>query len=154
VPLEIRRLETAWTEALGDFFEAIAGEEHFFHPHPLTRAEAARVGSYGGRDLYYVAVDNGVVLAYGLLRGWDDGYDVPSLGLALRPDVRGTGLARCMMEFLHAAARQRGSTSVRLTVEPDNVAARRLYDRLGYAFSSPEHGKLVGTLALEREELV
>ena len=149
MPLEIRRLDPRWADALVEFFAAITPDYHLFHPHPLTREEAERLVRYDGGDLYYIAVDDGIVLAYGLLRGWDEGFEVPSLGIALRREVRGTGLAGCLMEFLHAAALRHGATSVRLTVEPDNVIARRLYERLGYVFTAGEQGQLVGRYALD-----
>jgi ribosomal protein S18 acetylase RimI-like enzyme len=148
MPFEIRRLEARWAEALADFFAAIEPEEHFFHPHPLTPETAAQLAHYTGDDLYYVAVDGGIVLGYGLLRGWDEGFDVPSLGIAVRREARGTGLATCLMQFLHVAAQRKGATSVRLAVEPDNTGARRLYERLGYVFEETSDGRAVGRLAL------
>jgi len=44
-----------------------------------------------------------------MLRGWDEGYETPSLGIAVHPDARGLGLARTFMGFLHAAASFQGA---------------------------------------------
>lgn len=93
-------------------------------------------------------VADGEVLGYGLLRGWDQGYDVPSLGIAIRPDRRGQGLGILLMHFLHAAARQRGALRVRLRVHPGNARARDLYEKLGYRFEGEERGELVGFFEL------
>jgi ribosomal protein S18 acetylase RimI-like enzyme len=136
-------------EPLARFFEALraAGDERWFHPHPLTAAEAERLCGYGGRDVYAVLRDGDEVVAYGMLRGWDEGFDVPSLGLAAHPDARGRGGARLLAERLHEEARARGATSVRLTVYPDNAPARRLYEQLGYELE-PHGDELVGRLAL------
>ncbi len=71
---------------------AARGDGRWFHPHPLTAVEAARPCAYDGRDLYYAAVTGDAVVAYGLLRGWDEGYAVPSLGIAVHPAARGLGL--------------------------------------------------------------
>ena len=142
-------MDPRWAEPLAEFFNAIAPDESLFHPHPLTRDEADRLAQYEGDDLYYVAVDDEVVLGYGLLRGWDEGFDVPSLGIALRQEARRTGLARCFMEFLHAAARRRGAHRIRLTVEHENAAARRLYEQLGYDFAVDGEGRLVGTYVFD-----
>jgi ribosomal-protein-alanine N-acetyltransferase len=83
-----------------------------------------------------------------MLRGWDAGYAVPSLGMALHPSARGQGLGRTFMELLHDAARTRGARRVRLKVYPENEAARTLYERLGYVFSDFEEGQLVGSFDL------
>lgn len=130
---------------------AAAGDELHFHPHPLDRAAAHAVAHHAGEDGYYLLVAEGAVAGYGMLRGWDDGYDVPSLGIALRPAARGRGLARLFMQLLHDEAAARGARSVRLTVYPDNEPALRLYRSLGYRFTPREDGTLVGTLELERK---
>jgi GNAT superfamily N-acetyltransferase len=149
--LEFRRLGPALEAGLAGLFAglAAAGDDQFFHPHPFTPAEAARLCRYAGRDLYYAAVAGDRVLAYGMLRGWDEGYAVPSLGIAVHPAARGTGVAAAFMHFLHAAAAARRAPRVRLKVYPGNVKAKKLYDRLGYVFDGESHGQLVGVLHLE-----
>ena len=148
--LEFRRVGPELAAALGAFFAALraSGDERFFHPHPLTAEHALALAAHSGRDLYYAAVVGGRVAAYGMLRGWDAGYAVPSLGIAIHPDARGRGLARPFMHFLHAAARLRGAPRVRLKVYEENARAVDLYRALGYAFGDSEAGEIVGTLAL------
>lgn len=122
------------------------GDDHFFHPHPFTEAEAERLVSLQTKDLYAVARRGTSVLAYGMLRGWDEGFSVPSLGIALHPEARGTGLARAFMYYLHAIARDRGAPSIRLKVYPDNTAAKQLYASLGYQFQPTAGEQLLGIL--------
>ena len=150
VALEFTRLKPADEAALADFFAALSagGDDRFFHPHPFTADEAARVCRPGGRDLYLAASSGGRVLAYGMLRGWDAGYAVPSLGVAVHPEARGTGLARAFMVYLHAAARDCGAARVRLKVYPSNLAARRLYESLGYEWQADAGDQLVGLCEL------
>jgi ribosomal protein S18 acetylase RimI-like enzyme len=148
--LEFRQLGPDLLRPLCEFFAVIGqGADHaFFHPHPMTAAEAERLCSYAGRDLYYAVCAGGSVLGYGLLRGWDEGYDIPSLGIAIAPAARGRGLARPFMCFLHAAAKQRGARQIRLTVYQANDRAVELYRSLGYVFSPKNEQELVGLLAL------
>jgi ribosomal protein S18 acetylase RimI-like enzyme len=148
--LEFTRLKPADEGALADFFAALSagGDDRFFHPHPFTPGEAARVCRFAGRDLYLAASRAGRVLAYGMLRGWDEGYAVPSLGVAVHPEARGTGLARAFMTYLHAAARAAGAARVRLKVYPSNHAARRLYESLGYEWQPGADEQLVGLCEL------
>lgn len=136
--------------ALADLFSALVarGEDASFHPHPLSASEASTRARYAGKDLYFVAVDAERVLGYAMLRGWDEGYEVPSLGIALHPAARGRGLGREFMLYLHDAARQRGAKRVRLKVYPENTAAVRLYASLGYDFGARENGQLVGHVDL------
>jgi ribosomal protein S18 acetylase RimI-like enzyme len=149
-PLEFRRLAPRLEPSLGAFFEALQanGDHAYFHPHPLTREEAHRLCYYEGKDLYYAACGGREILGYGILRGWDDGFAVPSLGIAIAPQARGQGLALALMHFLHAAARQRGAGAIRLKVYEANSAARRLYERLGYRYQPLPDGQLLGLLPL------
>jgi len=148
--LEFRIVDKTLEQPLAEFFRALkdAGDDKHFHPHPFTDEEAKRCAQYLGKDLYYVLIEGDKVLGYGMLRGWDQGYEVPSLGIAMHPSVRGMGLGELFMHFLHAAARRRGASKVRLKVYPDNTAAVTLYKKLGYTFQSEEAGQLVGFIDL------
>ncbi len=125
-----------------------AGTEDFFHPHPLTAEEAAVRSNYSGRDFYCVMLQDDDVVGYGMLRGWDEGYAIPSLGIALDPDVRGRGYSKVLMNFLHDAAAKRGATQVRLKVDPRNRAAIELYRSLGYVLEEQSDRQLIGLLNL------
>jgi ribosomal protein S18 acetylase RimI-like enzyme len=121
----------------------------FFRPHPFTADEVTRIAGRSGRDVYAMLLDHGRPVAYGLLRGWDEGYSTPSLGVAVRSDSRHKGFGRAMMAFLHAEVLARGSTRVRLRVHPDNSSARRLYESLSYSYEAEEGGELVMSLRLD-----
>ncbi len=129
--------ERALTELFGDI------DETYFRPHPFTADEASKLCTYSGRDVYALLVDGNRPVAYGLLRGWDEGFDTPSLGVAVRSDSQGRGYGRLMMAHLHAEARRRGAARVRLRVHPDNFRARRLYETLGYEYRGEERGELL-----------
>lgn len=148
--LEIRTLCPDLEQALGDFFRTLRheGADGHFHPHPLTDEEAQRLCAYSGQDLYYVVIENGQILAYGMLRGWDEGFDIPSLGIATRSSSRGLGLGTLLVQFLHAAALRQGAGKVILKVHKDNSAARRLYERLGYSFTDCGTIELHGSIDL------
>jgi ribosomal protein S18 acetylase RimI-like enzyme len=136
--------------ALASFFERLraAGAGTFFHPHPLTAAEASSRALYTGRDFYCVLIAQEAVVGYGMLRGWDDGYAIPSLGVAVDPAWQGRGHGLRLMGFLHAEAQKRGCDRVRLKTHADNLKALALYRRLGYQFENEAGGQLVGFLPL------
>jgi len=150
--LEIVHVSEAIERELIDLFDEMAADSAsgYFHPHPFDTESARRIARYQGKDLYCAARDEHGLLAYGMLRGWDEGYDVPSLGLYVSGPVRGAGIGSLMMVYLHAAARLRGCRSVRLTVNADNAFARSLYEKCGYVFRNESPERLVGTVSLGR----
>lgn len=130
---------------------AAAGDDAFFHPHAGDAGALRAIAERPGRDVYALFVEGDRVLAYGLLRGWDEGYAVPSLGIAVHPDARAAGLGRLVMEYLEAMARHRGAPAMRLRVRRDNARAIAMYERRGYAMSADEGDPrlLVGIKSLE-----
>lgn len=138
--LSIASLDACRAEA-GVLFEEVSSSA--FHPHALTISSARELT--WTKDIHSIALLDHEAVVYGLLRGWDAGFSVPSLGIAVHPQYRSRGLGRMMMEYLHCCARLRGATSVRLKVYPDNIKARRLYESLGYVWSPDlEEDQLVG----------
>jgi len=155
--LAIARLSLDHLPGFARFLETLAanGDAEFFHPHAFD-AEAARgvvARSETGRDEYWLAMSGAEIVAYGMLRGWDEGYDVPSLGLAVAPAHRGRGFAREMMHHLHERAKQRGAGAIRLKVDRRNLSARRLYESLGYRLEDHSSTELVGHLDIGGERI-
>lgn len=140
-------------QALACFFDdlTVTGDDAFFHPHEGDVASLRAIADHPGKDVYVVFISDGVVLAYGLLRGWDEGYLIPSLGIAVHPGARTGGLGRLMMEYLETMARRRGAPAIRLRVLKDNARAIAMYKRRGYVMSPDEvdSNLLVGMKALE-----
>lgn len=160
--MPFRPATPAHEAGLAALFSALAavGDEQFFHPHPLTPVAARTicrhrdVAAANAADEFHVAIDSsnrdgpGAVVGYGLLRGWAEGFAVPSLGIAVHPAHRGRGIARSLMHHLHDVAARRGAELVRLKVYRHNAAALRLYDSLGYEFHPHSPTELVGVLVL------
>ena len=114
----------------------------------MTCEHAEVICNHRGLDIYCGAfLEDEVLVAYGILRGWDEGFEIPSLGILVSRPHRGRGIGRRVMNALHSLARLRGAESVRLRVAPGNSAARALYEAMGYVFDGTmDRGELVGAL--------
>lgn len=161
-PMQIRPATPADEDGLAALLVALAhaGDDRLFHPHPLTHEAARHVcrhrdvtGDHPHDEYHVVVAPSGyrgseTVVAYGMLRGWTEGYEIPSLGIAVHPDHRGRGIARQLMEHLHCVAAARGAPRVRLKVYRHNLAAVRLYEALAYEFEPASENELLGFRAL------
>lgn len=138
--MELMKIGLEWVLPLKVFLDGLADSEgqDFFSPHAADENTLRTIATHTGQDFYLLLVDGRQVLGYGMLRGWDEGYSIPSLGIALHPLVRGSGFARALMDFLHAEARHRGSSKVRLRVHVQNRRAIALYTSLGYTLMRDE----------------
>lgn len=129
----IRNLKLYDVVNLFNLFRAISEEDKkFFNSHSFDYADAVRVCTLSetSLDKYYVITDEiDIIVGYGMLRGWNEGYKIPMLGIYISPSVRGEGLAKKLILYMLNKAT---STRVRLKVSVDNIIALSLYKKVGF----------------------
>ena|SRR3990172_6354173 len=145
---KIERLNEHNLDELIEFWERNKKDAHFFEPHPFTKVYLEDIIETHVKDIYLLFFVNDVVIGYGLLRGWDEGYNIPSLGIEIDRDYRGRGLGKTFMNILHDTAKRNRADKVRLTVMKDNLVARKLYEDLGYKFHPYKEDRDEGILDL------
>jgi len=121
----------------------------YFNPHPFTLDAINEILVNRKKDIYILFTQDAVVVGYGMLRGMDEGYEIPSLGIMVDRNYRGKGIGRFIMLVLHDIAKSKGYTKIRLTLHKENTVAKNLYSSLGYVFSELDEHGLVGTLDLK-----
>jgi [ribosomal protein S18]-alanine N-acetyltransferase len=152
--VRIEPLCAADEAALADFFEEIAADAEtvrFFHPHPLTRHHAGRLCAAATKckDKYWLARQEGTLVGYSMLRGWEEGYAIPSFGGCVRTAARGLGLGHLLLAHAIEEARAAGARRLRLSVCRANQRAIHLYDKFGFVFENKNPHELVGWLDLD-----
>ncbi len=108
-----------------------------FHPFEIAIESLKKTFSDIHRDFYVGVFDkNSEMIGFGMLRGWDEGYIVPSLGILVDEEMRGRGIGSRLVEYLVDVAKENGSKSVRLSVYGDNIQAINIYHRCGFEVTS------------------
>jgi glycosyltransferase involved in cell wall biosynthesis/ribosomal protein S18 acetylase RimI-like enzyme len=133
--VRFQRLDPSDREALRGFLAAndVPAVTRTFDPFPM-RAETADQLLDGAReDRYYGAFVDGELVALSMLRGWDEGYEVPSFGIAVDHRRHGDGIGGRLTRWTVSQARATGAPAVRLSVYTDNPSAVRLYEAIGFA---------------------
>ncbi len=139
--MKIRTVRPADAPDLETLFARL--DTDWFRPHDLGPDGARAVADHVGEDVYLIGFLGSTPVAYGMLRGWDEGYETPSLGIAIREGYRDRGLGRQVMSALHDVVRVRGGHRVRLRVAAGHARARHLYASMGYRQVGVERGELV-----------
>ena len=142
--LEIKHLSYEHIDGLISLYECNKKEFDKFTPHPFTREEITRVIDSSVLDLYYVVMFNETVIGYGMLRGMDEGYSVPSLGIGVDKAVYGTGVSTTLMNSLESTSRLSGYKKMRLRVFKDNLRAYNFYTKLGYKYEPYDDESVLG----------
>jgi [ribosomal protein S18]-alanine N-acetyltransferase len=148
--LVVRPLTKDQSQALHEFFKVVidSGIDKVFHPHPFNLQAAVKACNEEVDDVYCSVVLNRLIVGYGMLRGYSEGYEIPSLGLCIHPDYMNLKLGQLLMAYLHSQAKLRGSTKIRLKVYKSNIQAIRLYDKLGYQLEELNDRELLGYKSL------
>ena len=77
----------------------------------------------------------GKVIGYGMLRGLDEGYKIPSMGVSSDKNFSHMGLATILIRFMEISCKLNGIYQVRIGVMKENLPAKKLYESLGYIFT-------------------
>lgn len=108
----------------------------FDEPTPAPAVLAERIGELmaGGDPVVLLAGDGPDGLAVLRFRPslWSRALECYVAELYVVPDRRGHGLGRALMDAAMALARERGADHVDLGTSEDDVAARALYESLGF----------------------
>uniref|UniRef100_A0A6M3IV24 Putative acetyltransferase n=1 Tax=viral metagenome TaxID=1070528 RepID=A0A6M3IV24_9ZZZZ len=142
--MEIRHLTHEYIDSLVELGNKNKEEFKHFTPHAFSREAIADIIDCSKLDLYYVVLYESKVIGYGMLRGMDEGYNVPSLGIGVDKAAYGTGVAKTLMEFLEAASRLRGYKKMRLRVYKENPRAFHFYTKLGYTYEPYDDESVLG----------
>ena len=104
-------------------------------PEPAALAERLRQLIAGGDTLVLLAGDGPDGLAVLRLRAaiWSAGLECYLAELYVAPASRGRGLGRALMEAALSEARARGADTMDIGVDEPDLAARRLYESLGFS---------------------
>ena len=143
--LAVRRGEIADAEAIGRLLHDFNSE--FDEPTPGPRKLAKRVRELVTEGQTTVLLGGTGPDGLAVLRFrpsiWTEGLECYLAELYVVPDQRGRGLGRALMEAAIEVARSKGADYMDLGTGEDDVAARALYESLGF---SNREGKPGGPL--------
>ena len=122
----------------------------FFYAFGADEAAIAEILERREKDVYSGLFWRGELVCVFMLRGWDEGYPIPSFGLVVAADHRGREVLTVALEAAKLISRLAGADRMMCKVHPDNIAATRGALRLGFVAASeePETGNLVYHLDL------
>ncbi len=131
----VRRAELADADAVGRLLHDFNTEYDDITPGPDALAERVRELIASGETIVLLAGGGPEGLAVLRFRPalWTSGLECYLAELYVVPDRRGQGLGRALMETALAVAREQGADSMDLGTGDEDVAARALYESLGFS---------------------
>jgi ribosomal protein S18 acetylase RimI-like enzyme len=133
--MSVRRAQPADAETIGRMLYDFNTE--YDQPTPDPRTIARRVRELMGDDLVALLAGDDEADGLAVLRFrrslWTPGLECYLAELYVVPDRRGQGIGRALMEAVIAYAREQGADYMELNTGEDDVAARKLYESLGFS---------------------
>jgi ribosomal protein S18 acetylase RimI-like enzyme len=131
----VRRASATDAEAIGRLLHDFNTEFDDITPGPRALAERVTRLLAGGDTIVLLAGEGPDGLAVLRFREaiWMDALECYLAELYVVPDRRGHGTGRALMEASMAVARDEGAAYMDLGTSEDDVAARALYESLGFS---------------------
>ena len=129
-----RRLRSHDKSKLGDFFEQNNNKELTvaFHPFPLNRETAENLLDQSRQDCFFVIEEEGEIIGFSMLRGFDEGFEIPSFGVFVEAAHQGRGAGKYLCKWTLRWCDQTGIDKTRLSVHRENTRAIELYRQLDF----------------------
>jgi RimJ/RimL family protein N-acetyltransferase len=96
----------------------------FFHAFNSDEKEIAAILAARQLDIYSGIFWEGRLIGFFMLRGWDDGYDVPAFGVFIDEKFRGFKLMRLALDSSILISRLCGAKRIMGKIHPDNAPLR------------------------------
>jgi len=123
--LSIRPLEPTDAAAISVFMRSQPPEYlRFFYAFGTDESAIAEMLSASKTDVHSGVFWQAELVGVFMLRGWDDGYEVPSFGVLIDEKYRGGAFMRLTLDTAKLICRLSGAKRLMAKIHPDNVSPR------------------------------
>jgi len=131
--ITIEKLGPAKAEELSTLLLAADKEySRHFIPFEFDRETIETILGQARKDQYFGVYLSGSLAGFYMLRGFDQGYEIPSYGVWIGPGSSGLGLASLTLHHALSFCRANGIKKLMLKVHPENIVAKGIYERNGF----------------------
>lgn len=121
----IRPLELTDAAVVSAFMRAQPPEYlRFFYAFGSDESAIAEILSVSEHDVYSGVFWQENLVGVFMLRGWDEGYEVPAFGVLIGENYRGGAFMRLTLDAAKLICRLSGAKRLMAKIHPDNVSPR------------------------------
>ncbi len=130
---DIRLLKISDAEALSKLLLASdRNYSKYFIPFSFDLKTIKKILSKLSDDMFFGVYSNEELVGFYMLRGFDEGYDVPSYGVWISEKYSGLGLSKFTLQHAITFCKINKIKKLMLKVHPDNILAKNIYESFGF----------------------
>ena len=117
---------------IAEFFDSMGGESRaLFNRRDFNRRGVMKFCEKGDKTRrYWLWISEGKMNGYVFFLDYNT--SVPSLGIAIRDELRGKGFGMKLITFAQSQAKKEGKGGIILTTHNANIRAQALYEKAGF----------------------
>lgn len=131
--VEIRKLEIKNSQIIADALQNEDSEylKHFI-PFEFSLQSITDILSNAKRDKFFGLFVKDELVGFYMLRGLDEGYQIPSYGVWISSKYSNKGLSKLTLYHAFSICKLNDIKKIMLKVHPENKIAKSLYESLGF----------------------
>ena len=130
--IEIREIKSGDEALINEFFDAMGGETRaLFNRRDYNRKGVLKFCQKGDNTRHYYMADLQGKMA-GYVFFLDYNTSIPTMGIAIRDDLRGLHLGKELITYAQNKAKNDGKGGLMLTTHVANIRAQALYENMGF----------------------
>jgi len=104
----------------------------YFTPFEFSLQSITNIFTQMVKDKFFGIFVNEIIVGFYILRGLDEGYDIPSYGVWISSKFSNKGLSKLTLYHAFSFCRINSISKLMLKVHPENTTAKKLYESLGF----------------------
>ena len=129
--VEIKELQSEQASTLSALILNIPEDySKYFVPFSFKEDSITKIINDAVNDKYFGIFINDDLAGFYMLRGFDEGYEVPSYGVWISDKFSGLGLSKLTLQHAITFCKLNGLKKIMLKVHPENVIAKNIADAL------------------------
>jgi RimJ/RimL family protein N-acetyltransferase len=107
-----------------------------FTPFSFAVETIGNILKFARMDCYWGMRVGGELAGFFMLRGFDEGYERPSFGVFIAEKFSNKNLGSLALQYSLSWCKLNNISRVMLKVHPENIYARRAYEKAGFELTS------------------
>jgi len=131
--VEIKELQSEQASTLSALIlNAPKDYTKYFVPFSFKEDSIKKIISDAVNDKYFGIFINDDLAGFYMLRGFDQGYEVPSYGVWISDKFSGLGLSKLTLQHAITFCKLNDLKKIMLKVHPEHTIAKNIYENFGF----------------------